>query len=317
MQMGRVISKKIALALGAGGARGLAHIGILEEIERSGIKIDYVAGSSIGAMIGALYCLYGNAGDVRRHLAEFLTDEELQKKWDSFVPCHKNENGKRKVHLLEELRGFINRQYVRLAVMTKKSLAREDDLMDPLEQIFEDKTTDDLKIPFSACSVDLISGNELYLNSGKLSELVYCSSAIPGIFPPCKKGDLLLADGSISDLVPVDAVPDHDEYIIIAVNFGPGTFLRTNLDSGLDILMRADELARIKLNKMILEEADLVISPDVSNFHWAEFSRYEEIIEIGRQAASNAHEDIMAFAETGQVKIKPWYKRAFGWLSGA
>ncbi|NIS14828.1 MAG: hypothetical protein GWN00_00475, partial [Aliifodinibius sp.] len=90
--------------------------------------------------------------------------------------------------------------------------------------------------------------------------------------------DMLLADGSISDLVPVEAIPNRDEYIIIAVNFGPGTFMRTNLDRGLDVLMRSDELARIKLNKMILEKANLVISPDVAHFHWAEFARYEEII---------------------------------------
>ncbi|NIS14829.1 MAG: hypothetical protein GWN00_00480, partial [Aliifodinibius sp.] len=154
--MKEVVSKKIALALGAGGARGLAHIGILEEIERSGIRIDFVAGSSIGAMIGALYCLYGNAADVREHLKEFLTNEELQKKWDSFVPHNHNNDGRKKGHLFDELRMFINRQYLKVAVMTKKSLASREDLMNSLEQIFDGKTTDDLKIPFAACSVDLL-----------------------------------------------------------------------------------------------------------------------------------------------------------------
>jgi NTE family protein len=314
--MKQVVSKKIALALGAGGARGLAHIGILEEIERSGIRIDFVAGSSIGAMIGALYCLHGNAADVREHLKEFLTNEELQKKWDSFVPHNHNDDGKKKGHLFDELRMFINRQYLKVAVMTKKSLASREDLMNSLEQIFAGKTTDDLKIPFAACSVDLLSGDELYLDSGKLADIVYCSSAIPGIFPPCEKGDMLLADGSISDLVSVEAIPNHDEYIIIAVNFGPGTFMRTNLDRGLDVLMRSDELARIKLNKMILEKANLVISPDVAHFHWAEFARYDEIIVIGREAASSTHEDIMALVETDQKVRRPWYRRIFGRLSG-
>ncbi|MBD3218670.1 MAG: hypothetical protein GF310_10365 [candidate division Zixibacteria bacterium] len=313
--MAKVISKKIALTLGAGGARGLAHIGILEEIEKSGIGIDFVAGSSIGALIGALYCLYGNVDDVKSSLNEYLTDEAYRKKWDSFVPRDHDENHKKKGHLFDELRIFINRQYLRLAVMTKKSLAKEEDLSEPLEELFGDKTTNDLKIPFSACSVDLISGRELYLNSGKLSEIVYCSSAIPGIFPPFERDGMLLADGSISDLVPVEAVPDHDEYLIIAVDFGPGRFLRNKLDRGMDILMRADELARIKLNKMILKEADLVISPDVSDFHWAEFSEYEEIIKIGREAASEAHEKIAYLAEQNSARVQPWYKRAFGWLS--
>ncbi|NIP44173.1 MAG: hypothetical protein GWO41_06040 [candidate division Zixibacteria bacterium] len=80
--------------------------------------------------------------------------------------------------------------------------------------------------------------------------------------------------------------------------------------------MRSDELARIKLNKMILEKADLVISPDVAHFHWAEFARYEEIIEIGREAASSAHEDIMALLETDQKVRRPWYRRMFGRFSG-
>ncbi len=313
--MAKTVAKKIALTLGAGGARGLAHIGILEEIEKSGIDIDFVAGSSIGALIGALYCLYGNVDDVKSSLNDYLTDEAYRKKWDSFVPQNHDENHKKKGHLFDELRIFINRQYVRLAVMTKKSLAKDEDLSQPLKELFGDKTTDDLKIPFSACSVDLISGRELYLNSGKLSEIVYCSSAIPGIFPPCKKGDMLLADGSISDLVPVEAVPDHDEYLIIAVDFGPGRFLRTNLDRGMDILMRADELARIKLNKMVLREADLVIAPDVSDYHWAEFSKSEEIIKIGREAAFEAHEKIISLTEQYAAKVLPWYRRAFGWLS--
>ena len=91
--------------------------------------------------------------------------------------------------------------------------------------------------------------------------------------------------------------------------------MRDNLDRGMDILMRSDEIARIKLNKMILRGADLVISPDVSDYHWAEFSSHNEIINIGREAASGAHEKLMSLSISLPEKTRPWYRNLFRWLS--
>jgi NTE family protein len=311
MQKEMNVPRKIALALGAGGARGLAHVGILEQLEKAGVKIDYIAGSSIGSIVGALYCLYADIRQVEKKIKEVLEDKELKKGWEGFVPVRPDNDESEPGRLFDELKAFVSRQFLKLAIVSKQSLTSADTLMLPLERLFGEHTADDLKIPFSACTVDLVSGKELYLHAGRLSEIVYCSSAIPGVFPPFKMNDMLLADGSISDLVPVEAIPDRHKYIVIAVDFGPGTNPRTSLDHGIDLLMRSDELARKKLNDLVLEKADMVIAPDVSGFHWAEFSRYDEIVQLGRDVSVNIHADIKKLWKPEGGEKTPWYKRVF------
>jgi NTE family protein len=311
MQNERSVSKRVALALGAGGARGLAHVGILEQLEKAGVEIDYIAGSSIGSIVGALYCLYADTRKVEKKIKEVLQDDELRKGWEGFVPARPEDDKSEAGRIFDELKAFVSRQFLKIAIVSKPSLASKADLMRPLERLFGNYSADDLKIPFSACTVDLLSGKELYLQSGKLSEIVYCSSAIPGVFPPFKMDDMLLADGSISDLVPVEAIPDAHKYFIIAVDFGPGTNLRTRLDRGIDLLMRSDELARKKLNDLILEKANMVIAPDVTDFHWAEFSRYDEIVQLGREVSKNIHADLKKLWMKSEKKKTPWYKRIF------
>lgn len=300
---------KVALALGAGGARGLAHIGVIESLEDVGLKIDYIAGSSIGAVIGALYCHRANISEVKTNLIELLEDDTLHKKWEAFVPRKAEENNSRAGKIIEDLRAYINNQYLKFAVITKKSLAKQEDLMDPLKMLFGDLKVSDLKIPFSATTVDLKSGQEIYLSEGRLTDILYASSAIPGIFPPLEKDGLILADGSITDLVPVAQAVSQDHHKVIAVDFGPGKPLKQEYDKGLDILMRADELARIKLNNLTLEQADLVISPEVADFHWAEFSNYKEIIKQGHEAAFAMLDELVQLKSSLTPEQKSWFKK--------
>lgn len=305
----KAVKKKIALALGAGGARGLAHIGVIDYLVKAGIKIDFVAGTSIGAIIGALFCHEGDIEAVKRRVLDYMGDEELAKKWEGLVPRKEQQNKSKTGQIIEDLRTYIGKQYIKFAVITKKSLARKSDLMEPLEHLFGEMAAEDLKIPFSACTVDLLTGQELHLKNGRLVDIIYASAAIPGIFPPLEKNGMLLADGSISDLVPIEAVPDHDEYFIIAVDFGPGAFLMGELEKGVDILMRSDELARIKLNQMILQNADFVISPEVDAYHWAEFSDYKEIIQLGYEAAELAGHRLMnALAGAEEIQLSWWQR---------
>lgn len=306
--MKQIVETKYALALGAGGARGLAHVGVIESLLDSGISIDYVAGSSIGAVVGAMYCHRGDIEQVRTHILELITDPKMAKKWEVFVARKNTTANSRASKIIEDLRVFINNQYLRIAVVTKKSLAKQSDLMDPLKTLFGDLTTSDLIIPFSACTVDLKSGQALYLDQGRLTDIIYASSAIPGIFPPLERDGMLLADGSITDLVPVEKASAQPDHTTIAVDFGPGQLFRSEYDKGVDIMMRADELARIKLNNLILRKADLVISPQVDEYHWAEFSEYENIIRLGREAVLEA-QDRIAELKTSLIPPKQgWFK---------
>jgi NTE family protein len=309
--------KKIALILGAGGARGLCHIGIIEKLLEADISIDYIAGSSIGAIIGGYYALTGDIDLTQKRIIELIEDKNLRKGWQGFVPRRNDNDDKPNAgKLIEELRHYITRQYQKFAVFTKSSLASQKDLMNPLRELFEDKSTLDLKINFCATAVDLISGKEIHACDGKLAEIIYASSAIPGIFPPLETSGMLLSDGSISDLVPVDVVPQDENYVTIAVFCGIDPRAEKDYTRGLNILLRADELARRKLNQLILEKADLVIAPDVEDYHWSEFNRYEEIIEKGRKASIAETENIVRLIAPA-AKKPVWWKRMFGWMKSS
>ena len=322
MEMKREKPVKFALALGAGGARGLAHLGVIESLLDCGISIDYVTGSSIGAIIGALYCHRGDLDQVRTHALELINDPKMGKKWEVFAARKDQSKNSRAGKVIEDIRIFINNQYLKIAVVTKKSLAKQSDLMDPLKILFGDLTTADLKIPFSACTVDLKSGKELYLDQGKLTDIVYASSAIPGIFPPLERDGMLLADGSVTDLVPVEIARQQPDHSVIAVDFGPGQLFRGDYSKGVDIMMRADELARIKLNDIILQNADVVISPQVDDFHWAEFNEYENIIRLGREAVLEVRDQIEALRVipvptlTETPPKQNWFAKLMGKLLG-
>ena len=309
MEMKQENPAKFALALGAGGARGLAHLGVIESLLDCGITIDYVTGSSIGAIIGALYCHRGDLEQVRTHILELINDPRMGKKWEVFAARKDQSKNSRTGKMIEDIRIFINNQYLKIAVVTKKSLAKQSDLMEPLKILFGDLTTDDLKIPFSACTVDLKSGKELYLDRGKLTDIVYASSAIPGIFPPLERDGMLLADGSVTDLVPVEIASAQPNHSVIAVDFGPGQLFGNEFSKGVDIMMRADELARIKLNNMILRKADLIISPQVDDYHWAEFGQYESIIRLGREAVLESRDKIEALKASLVLPKQSWFAR--------
>jgi NTE family protein len=159
---------ELALALGGGGVKGVSHIGVLRCLESAGFKIGAVAGTSIGAFIGAAYA----AGNTPNQLAEKIREIDQTRLFDR-TP----EDGPS----LLGLKGF-----------TKFMV-----------DLFANRTFDDLRIPFACTAVDLKTEREIILTKGPIIDAVRASMAVPGIFPPVQIGDSLLVDGGVVDLVPV------------------------------------------------------------------------------------------------------------------
>lgn len=210
---------KFGLALGGGSARGLAHVGVIQVLEAYNIPIDIIAGTSIGSVVGSLYAA-GASIDQLEEAALSMKKSKTLFLIDLALPHSGLISGKRIEEMLNDL-------------------------------ALEDKTFDDLKIPFAAVATDVESGAEVILNQGKVIDAVRASIAIPGIFTPVKYQDYFLVDGGIVDPVPVDVVQKMGADIIIAVSLARinpyTTVLMIDKETG--HLKEVENLEDLRINK--------------------------------------------------------------------
>jgi len=180
----RSTNKKIGLALGSGSARGWAHIGVIKALAETGIKIDYVAGTSIGAVVGAFYA----SGRIAA-----LEDAALQIDWRKIV-------------------FFLDAVYPKSGLIEGKKVAEF------IRTSVKEKNIEDLSLPFCAVSTDLASGNEVIIRNGDIIEAVRASISVPGIFTPVTKDNTILVDGALINPVPVSVVRQMGADLVIAVD---------------------------------------------------------------------------------------------------
>ena len=176
---------QIGLALGAGGPRGLAHIGVLKVLEENGISIDCLAGSSMGSLIGALYA----AGVEIARLEEIALNVDLKQTAVMLTPTIPRSGLVEGKRMKEFIKSFVG-----------------------------DANIEDLEIPFAAVATDIKTGEEIVIDNGSVAEAVRASISIPGIFTPARFGDRFLVDGGLSNPVPVSEVRQMGADVIIAVN---------------------------------------------------------------------------------------------------
>jgi NTE family protein len=278
------------LALSGGGARGMAHIGVLEHLEQLSIKPDLVTGTSMGALVGALYCLHGGSEGLRDRAHELFASDLFEKidldelMRDKSLERDPFEEFSRKSRTLFTLSKMVRRV----------SIVEPGFMAEVMVHLFGTATFADLKIPFVAVATDLYSGEDVALNQGSVATAVQASASIPGVFAPVPLDGMLLVDGYITKNVPVPEPgepPNRAKVIVVDVQRGlraPGPFY-----SGIDIVARADWIMQIQLNRVYLEQADLVLVPDVREVHWADFKRMDQLIAAGRISAVEREEEIV------------------------
>jgi NTE family protein len=181
--------KDIRLVLGSGGARGMAHIGVIEELEREGYVIKEVVGCSMGAVVGGIYC------------AGFLQD---YKKWLT------------KLTKLEVLRLFD-------FVFSSQGLVKGEKVFKVIEGLIGTHQIENLDIPFTAVACDIVGRKEVHYKSGSLFKALRASIAIPSVFTPVSEGEALLVDGGVLNPLPVNLVERQSTEIVVAVNVNANT----------------------------------------------------------------------------------------------
>ncbi len=278
---------KAALVLGGGGARGIAHIGVLKFLEEQGFVPDIICGTSIGAIIGGKYALVPSWKVVWEDLNKALESEAFERASSEFMDETDKKNP------FQEFLNIISKGIAYSKALTTTSLVSEKAFTDALREFFpQNSLIEETRIPFAAVATDLLSGKEVVITRGPILKAVAASSAIPGIFPPVKWKGMLLSDGGWVDVLPAMAAYMLGADVIIGVWVGRNISVHDELNNAFDVVYRADDIARHYLNWLRKEECHVTVEPKVGNYLWNQFSAKDELFELGYQAAKESWRDI-------------------------
>jgi NTE family protein len=252
--------KKVGLALGSGGWRGLAHIGVIKALVKNKIPIDFIAGCSVGALIGGFYSALGDTSKIEE-IAKHTTFKDLRRLLFDFSRSSGLISGKRFLNFLENELGDVN--------------------------------IEDLKIPFAAGCADLVTAKSKTINKGPLSFAIRASISIPLIFDPVKLKNSYLIDGGIFAPIPVQIAKEMGADLVIGVNLYNNIFpfkkeyLKNNKLTKLSSLRIAYQMLLYNLALRDLQLADLVVNPKIWEGRFSIFSKFvknEKLIELGEKA---------------------------------
>lgn len=254
---------QVAIVLSGGGARGVAHAGVLEVFEEYQIPVDLIVGSSAGSLIGVLYADDPNAERLKKKLIALS-------KWD-LLDVSVGSGVKMLWELNGPVRGNALRNYL------KENLSVE--------------TFEELKIPLVAVATDVNNGEAVILQNGALGPAIHASSAVPLIFSPVKWQGRTLVDGCVVSPIPVDVARSFAPKIVIAIDIGT-TPDSGPVNTGYQVAVRSMHIAYFQLAKLQAKDADILIHPEVDQYGMFEDKYNQEMYEAGKEAALRALPEI-------------------------
>lgn len=303
------LSKKIniGLALGGGGARGLAHIGVIKVLESMGIKPSHIVGTSMGSIIGCLYAYLQDAVLLETKLVAHLKSNRLSKL--GLTRFSKKQKEVSIASNIQQLLKRLSNMYMLTTAVTKSHLIEEETFKELITLLIPDTDIERLAIPFAAVATDLKSGVPHVFDHGSLHLATSASSAIPGIFPPVSLDNKQLIDGSCLALVPVEQTFALGADVVIAVDVSEPMETDKLFKTGMEIWFRADQLTSLALRNQAVAKATFNITFDNLNYKWHDFHSVEEIIKVGEDQAHALLPDLSeALIENLPL---PWWKRLF------
>ena len=283
---------KIGLVLAGGGAKGFAHIGVLQLLDSLNIPIDFVAGNSMGGLVAGLYSIGYNGKDLEKFAADldwnYLLNDNPPREELPFIEKKKTGKYQLKIGLKGYQpaipSGLIYGQNIEMMFLS---------LTTPYEGI---ESFNDLPIPFRCVAVDLVSGKQVVLKNGSLAKAMRATMSIPSAFSPVDWDDYLLVDGLVLNNFPADVVKDMGADIIIGLNLETGKKEKEDLDNLLTILDRTTDIPMKAKLEQNIEMSDIYISQNLSGFGTSDFSieKINGIIERGKKAGKNNRDVLLA-----------------------
>ncbi len=296
---------RIGLALSGGGARGAAHLGVLKILERERIPIDYIAGTSMGSIVGGMYASGTPLEEIEAELIavdwDDVFDDKIERKNRSFR--RKNDD---RLWLIDRRPGFNKGKFDLPPGLVQGQ--KIGNLLTALTlHVADIDNFDDLAIPFRAVAADIRTGEKVVLGSGSLAMAIKASMSIPAIMSPVPWGDLMLVDGGIASNLPIETVRAMGADIIIAVDIS--TPLQDE-DVAKSILSIAGQLTGFLTRRnteaeiATLGERDVLLIPDLGDITSAEFDRIAEAIPTGAKAAEENLTALRAYSLNADAYAK-------------
>ncbi len=271
---------KTAIALGGGGARALAHIGVLKVLEENKIKFDYITGTSMGSIIGALYAMEETPEKIEKTLKNYFfnilfSKMNMQKMQDE--------------NQVTSARSLIRkaREFVKYGSQEGGNAFLSHSILEDLvNTVIPDMDIADTKIPFACVATDITNGKEKIFTKGPLRRIVLASASIPGVFPPVNIDNVWYTDGAHVNVTPVT----------VAKMFGADFVLASDVKSKLktletlpanskDIMNRCNFIASHLFYEILIKQADVVIEPNIKQISWSEFNKFNLMVNEGKKAA--------------------------------
>jgi len=263
---------KVGLCLSGGGAMGYAHIGAINALTEADIKIDIINGTSIGAVVGGAYALYQNPDKMVKLMKQVIGSVNI-----NYFNIFHHPTGSQSF-----LNNWLTSAVCNIATL-RKSIQSHRNNLKALRLIFDDRRFEDTKIPFSAVTVDLVTGRTVIIKRGKLVDGILASTSIPGIFPPVLRGKKLLVDGYVLSNIPVQELHQQGADFIISVELAQA--IDTNYQNGLEILNYIEVLKQKQLQEWAIEKSDFHIRIELPEFDRTHFNdNYQTAIESGYRA---------------------------------
>lgn len=292
---------KIGLVLSGGGAKGFAHIGVLKVLEEAGVKIDYIGGTSMGAVVGGLYASGYNATQIDSIFQTTNFDELL----NDYIPRSSKSFYEKRNDESYALVLPFNKFRIGIPEALSKGIYNFNLLSRLTRNVRHVKDFNQLPTPFLCIATNIETGKQVLLNKGNLAQAMLASAAFPSLFSPIEIDGELLVDGGVANNYPIQEVRNLGADIIIGVNVQDDLLEKSQLRNATKILVQITNLQSIEKMKTKIKDTDIYINPDIKNYGVISFDKGKEIIRKGEEAAFSVYEKIHVLADVHHQYNKP------------
>lgn len=284
---------KLGVALGGGGALGFSHVGVLAWMEEHRIPIDYIAGTSMGALVGGFYATGKSPAEMQKLVRDIQWDQIFRGN-----PQFKNLRYRRK----EDRRAFPNPLEfgLREGFRTRRGVTAGQDLGLLLDRVLltysDELDFDQLPTPFRCVATDLITADPIVLRRGSLISSLRASIAIPGVFTPVEQDGKVLIDGGLSENLPTGVVKAMGADVVLGVVLPAAQIEEQDLGSLAGVLARSVSVAIIQNERRSVALANLTVRPDIKQYGNFSYQAADDLIKLGYEAAERSSAELMKYA---------------------